>query len=146
MQTLSRRFYSPQTWDARLTSGPLATSCDLLACCRRPVSNLVRSCASLSFYVAFIERLVASLWRSKCDLLRSRSVQNKMYITEGSSRWCQFYHCKVFKSFPYDIHVLTVLMQLLYPLPIHDIHLLTRAGIIMKSSLSFHYYCLLIIL
>ena len=34
-------------------------------------------------------------------------------------------------------------MQLLYPLPIHDIHLLTRAGIIMKSSLSFHYHCLL---
>ena len=68
-----------------------------------------------------------------------------MYIKEDSSRSCQFYHCKVFKSFPYDIHVLTVLMQLLYPLPIHDIHLLTRAGIIMKSSLSFHNHCLLII-
>ena len=72
--------------------------------------------------------------------------QPKMYIKEDSSRSCQFYHCKVFKSFPYDIHVLTVLMQLLYPLPIHDIHLLTRAGIIMKSSLSFHNHCLLIIL
>ena len=50
-----------------------------------------------------------------------------MYIKEGSSRWCQFYHCKVFKPFPYDIHVLTVLMQLLYHLPIHDIHLLIDA-------------------
>ena len=58
---ISRRFYSPQTWDARLTSGPPATSCHLLACCKRPVSNLVRSCASLTFYVACIERLVASL-------------------------------------------------------------------------------------
>ena len=45
-RALSRRYYSPQTWDARLTSGPPATRCDLLACCKRPVSNLVR-CASL---------------------------------------------------------------------------------------------------